>query len=203
MLIKKYTKKQSGFTLLEMIVSMGIFTIVAVIAVGSLVRITSLNRQAQAMQAATNNINYILESISREMRVGSHFHCIDGTTYNDNGNLAYKACNEGSKGIVFISSKTALDGSGDVCNLEIAYWFVNNNISKSQQTACGETLRQDDSLQLVDTGNVTITGITFANNQGGLNYSRFDIGLVGYAGAKEKERTYFDVRTSVSQRIAD
>lgn len=203
MLSKNYTKKQTGFTLLEMIVSMGIFTIVAVIAVGSLVRITSLNRQAQAMQAATNNINYILESISREMRVGSNFHCIDAPAYNDNGTLGYRACNEGSKGILFYSSKTAPEAGGGVCNLIIGYWFENNNISKSQQTACGLPVTQDDSLQLVDTGNVTITDIDFLNTSGVNNYSRFDIRLVGYSGAKEKERTYFDVRTSVSQRIAD
>jgi hypothetical protein len=84
-----------------------------------------------------------------------------------------------------------------------AYWFANNNISKSQQTECGDELRQNTSLPLVDTGNVTITNIDFSSVHGDLYHSRFDIRVRGYSGAKEKERNYFDVRTSVSQRIAD
>lgn len=205
---KKYSNKNNkGFTLLEMIVSMGIFTIVAVIAVGSLVRITSLNRQAQSLQAATNNINYILESMSREMRVGSDFHCVDGAVYNG-GNLTYKACDPNivDKGILFTSAN--LDNNG--CNLIYGYWFqkiIGNvdtwMISKSQQTVCGTPIRRDQSMPLVDTANVSITGIDFDAVQGGLGYSRFNIELSGHAGIKDKEKIDFRIRTMISQRIKD
>ena len=162
---KSYQNKNSGFTLLEMIVSMGIFTIVAVIAVGSLVRITSLNRQAQSMQAAINNINYILESISREMRVGSEYYCVDASSYNGGENLGNKECNAGSKGVLFKSSKIKAKSGGGECNLIYGYWFTNNNnlwnISKSQQAECGDSLNRDGSLPLVDLGNVTITNVVY------------------------------------------
>ncbi len=202
-------QNNKGFTLLEMIVSMGIFTIVAVIAVGSLVRISSLNRQAQSLQAATNNINYILESMSREMRVGSTYHCANGAVYNGNRlDLAFRECdnNSGDKGILFTSSNLDING----CNLVYGYWIKqdppgngNWSISKSQQNKCDDPIRMSDSLPLVDNNNVTITGIQFDNQPGSNGYSRFSIQLTGYAGKKENEKVNFSVRTMISQRIKD
>ena len=115
----------SGFTLLEMIVALGIFSIVAVIAVGSLVKISSLNRASQSMQAALNNSNYILESISREMRFAKEYHCIDGTSYNGAESLGYRECNQaGDKGILF---KTPKQDPTRSCFLIYGYWFVTEN----------------------------------------------------------------------------
>jgi prepilin-type N-terminal cleavage/methylation domain-containing protein len=206
-MIKAKKQFKSGFTLLEMIVSMGIFTIVAVIAVGSLVRITSLNRQAQSMQAAINNINYILESMSREMRVGSAYHCMNGNVFNGNSDtLTFRECPgeaASEKGILFRSSKT--DATG--CGLLYAYWFKKDgdfwSLSKSQQSACNQSLKISESYPLVDTGNVKIEQVEFSTFRGALNHARFSIRLQGYSGAKENERNFFDVRTLVSQRIAD
>lgn len=203
----------SGFTLLEMIVSLGIFTIVAVIAVGSLVRITSLNRQAQSMQAAMNNINYILESISREMRFSRKFHCVDnGTVYNPgagNNNIVFNACNKGNnfdKGLVFMTPKQ--DPSNPNCYLINAYWFVNDGqvrtIKKSQQDSCGQQLSANTATEMVDTGNVKLETADFSvsrPNPG--EYALAWIRLAGYSGAKEKERNNFDIKTAVSQRIKD
>ncbi len=197
-------RSKSGFTLLEMIVSMGIFTIVAVIAVGSLVRITSLNRQAQAMQAAMNNINYILESMSREMRFGYKYHCLDGDLYNG-GQISFQECGAGDdKAILFESTKF---GPNNACRLVYAYWFINDNgkwsINKSQQTACNQSLNRDDSWPMIDPGNVTVTNIDIDVRAGNLGYAMFAIDMTGYSGAKENERSDFRIKTAVSQRIRD
>lgn len=201
-------QSNKGFTLLEMIVSMGIFTIVAVIAVGSLVRISSLNRQAQALQAATNNINYILESMSRELRVASTYYCTDQVVYNGgSAGLVFQECNgNGDKGILFRSSN--VDNNG--CNLVYGYWFQKDNatnnwsISKSQQADdCSSSVRRDEALPLVDNNNVTISNVQFDNQIGAGGYSLFSIELSGYAGKKDNEKVNFSVRTMVSQRIKD
>ena len=200
---------KQGFTLLEMIVSLGVFSVIAVIAVGSLVRITSLNRQAQSLQAAMNNINYILESFSREMRFGSAFHCSTPATFSGR-NLSTTDCNVGTsgaikQGILFKSARTAIDSSGSVCPLINAYWFIRNgslwDIRKSQQTTCDETISYDTALSLIDSRNVSLTDVTFRiyRNSGG--YSRAYVRLVGYSGIKTNERNDFDIRTQVSQRM--
>ncbi len=207
----KINIKNKGFTLLEMIVSLGIFSVVAIIAVGSLVRITSLNRQAQTMQAAMNNINYILESMSREMRFGSNYNCDTAMTVNpgSDNSLSSKECNSnpGTKAILFHSAKT--DPSDPNCNLIYAYWFDSPsgsnswNILKSKQSRCGDTLSKNNASSLIDQKNVFISDIKFSVTEGAEGYSWATIRVTGYAGTKEREKNYFDIRTGISQRIKD
>jgi len=214
-----FTKNKKGFTLLEMIVSLGIFSVVAVIAVGSLVRITSLNRQAQAMQSTMNNVNYVLESISREMRTGTHFHCLAGNSYAVNGSLVQKECKDdlnkgkGDKAILFESSKTAIpsSGVGEPCQLIYSYWFKKQNgnpnywdIRKYQQKNCEDKILSfGDATPLFDDKSIIVTNADFDIVSGGNNYSWATIRFAGYAGTKEKEKNNFDIRTGVSQRIKD
>ena len=195
-----------GFTLLEMIVALGIFSIVAVIAVGSLVKISSLNRASQSMQAALNNSNYILESISREMRFAKEYHCIDGNSYNGSDSLGYRECNDsGDKGILFKMPK--MDPT-KTCFLIYGYWFVTENqklkVKKSQQTSCGENLSAGSATDMVDIGNVTLNSINFkVSKPAGGEYAFATVELIGYSGSKDNEKSDFDIRTSVSQRIKD
>jgi len=203
--------KQSGFTLLEMIVSVGIFAVVAVIAVGSLVRITGLNRQAQALQSAMNNINFALESMTREMRVGTNFYC--GA---DSGQLIQQstlgnavACPSGANFVAFRSSDLGTGSSIKTCNLIHVYWFsdpTDSNsyiIKKAQQSDCDETLTFADATSIIDDGNVDLTGYSLKVVPGRNGISWINIGLIGYSGAKLSERNSFDVETGVSQRVAD
>jgi hypothetical protein len=143
------------------------------------------------------------------MRVGSHYQCYRGNSESfANPSPTAQSCPDenGNNAIIFRSSKVTSTG----CNWVYAYWFVNNggswSIKKSQQSDlnCSESISLGNALQMVDTGNVTITDVKFNTVPDNTHrHSRFDINIIGYAGAKEKERNYFDVRTSVSQRIAD
>jgi len=60
----KNIKTSRGFTLLEMIVAIGIFTIVMLMATSALVTIIGANRKVQSQQVAINNLNFALESKS-------------------------------------------------------------------------------------------------------------------------------------------
>jgi len=208
-------KYKNGFTLLEMIVSLGIFSIIAVIAVGSLVRITSLNRQAQSLQSAMNNMNYILESMSREMRFGSKFKCLtsDNLTSLVSINEDCDNTTQNVKGLAFESSRTALASDGNLCNLINVYWFTNIpnipnfpksfDIKKSQQTSCGQKVKESDALSLIDKGNVTLTNVYFSVTANYSYYSLASIKLTGNSGKKSNEINNFEIRTMVSQRSID
>jgi len=67
--------RERGFTLVEMIVAVFIFSIVMVVAVGALVSIVQANRKAQTVKTVMNNLNFSFESMTRAIRTGTDFQC--------------------------------------------------------------------------------------------------------------------------------
>lgn len=70
-----FSHRSRGFTLLEMIIALGIFAVIAVIATGSLVSILDANRKAQAEKSVANNLHFAFENMSRNLRMGHSYHC--------------------------------------------------------------------------------------------------------------------------------
>lgn len=62
-----------GFTLIEMVMSVGVFTVIALIAAGALLAVADANRKAQAFKSVVNNLNFALESVARNLRTGSAY----------------------------------------------------------------------------------------------------------------------------------
>lgn len=67
-----------GFTLVELIVAVGLFVIVMVVCVGALLSLVNANRKAQALQSVINNVNIALDGIVRSARMGSVYHGAGG-----------------------------------------------------------------------------------------------------------------------------
>jgi prepilin-type N-terminal cleavage/methylation domain-containing protein len=65
----------AGFTLIEMIVSLGVFAIVATIAVGALLALIGSSQQTQGEQIVMTNLAFALDSMTREIRTGFNFYC--------------------------------------------------------------------------------------------------------------------------------
>ncbi len=70
--------KNRGFTLIEMLVSVAVFSMVMVVALGALLALSEANRKAQLLSEATNNFNSAIDSMSRTIRTGSMYHCGTG-----------------------------------------------------------------------------------------------------------------------------
>ncbi len=66
---------KSGYTLIEMMVSVAIFTMVAIVSISTLVSINDANKKAQTMRAIIDNLNFAIENMARNLRVGSSYHC--------------------------------------------------------------------------------------------------------------------------------
>lgn len=76
------TSLQSGFSLVEMIVSLALFSIVVVIAIGALLALIATNKQLQGEQSVMTNLSFALDSMTREIRTGTHYFCDAQTNYN-------------------------------------------------------------------------------------------------------------------------
>ncbi len=64
-----------GFTLIEMIVATGIFTIVMFIVVGSLISLNNESRKSRSIRLVTDNLSSAIDSMSRNIRMGAYYHC--------------------------------------------------------------------------------------------------------------------------------
>ena len=69
-------KKQAGFTLIEMMVSIAVFMLVMTVAASALLTVIDANRKAQSIKTAINNLNFVLEGVTKDMRMGSQYECL-------------------------------------------------------------------------------------------------------------------------------
>ena len=88
---------QTGFTLIELMVSLTVFSIVMVISVGTLLTLIDANAKAQALYMATTNLSFALDAITRDIRTGHLYHCYNrGETEPSTGYNAQNCINGGN-----------------------------------------------------------------------------------------------------------
>lgn len=200
--------RNRAFSLIEIIVSLAIFGIVATIALGAYLKVMDANAKAQSLKTAINNLNFALDAMSREIRVGTRIQCgVIGSFPNltlttDLGKLTPNECLGGGQGIAFHSSKQ-IDCNGRSRNLVFAYRFNNGVLEKAEQRNCSSVSPAWSPMTSAD---LTITNPNFivsrtgsANNE----ISRVLIFMGGEAGNSEKVKTVFNLQTTVAQRLGN
>lgn len=70
---KKQIKYTKGFTLLEMLVAVGIFSVVSLLASSSAFLLHQLQRKAVNAQNVHDNIRFALDTMAREIRTGDKY----------------------------------------------------------------------------------------------------------------------------------
>ena len=69
---------RAGFTIIELLVAIGLFSVVVAIAVGGFARALHTQRQTALLLAANSNASEMLEAIAREIRTGENFEVTSG-----------------------------------------------------------------------------------------------------------------------------
>jgi len=75
--------KKDGFTLVELLVALTLFTFVVLAAVSSLYAVNNASRKVNAMRGVLDNLNFAMESMSRTIRTSDNIIC--GGTVNPPG----------------------------------------------------------------------------------------------------------------------
>ena len=192
-----------GFTLVEMLVSLMLFSVVVVVALGALLKIINSNKKAQTIQAAISNVSFALDTMSRELRVASTYDCVNGY-YITSTPLTETPCSgysPGNSGIAFYSSKGDTSGNRYI----YAYRFIQQSggdytLEKSAQTAAADPI-SNTTYHRVISDEVTLTGYDLKVIKSTNGYPLAFLRLVGYAGTNEQNRTYFDVETAVTPQV--
>lgn len=80
---KSSAKGNGGFTLLEMIVALGVFITALVVATSTLLAVVNADRKSRSARVAIDNLNLTLEDMSRKIKTGYTYSCGGGLTVLD------------------------------------------------------------------------------------------------------------------------
>lgn len=72
-----------GFTIVEMTVSLGVFTIVLFMSSSAFLSIVSADRKSRVTRIAMDNLNLALEDMSRKIKTGTSYRCGGGVGTGD------------------------------------------------------------------------------------------------------------------------
>ena len=89
--------------MIELIVSVALFSVILTTALGGLLLVIDANRQAKAIKLVVNNLNLAMEGISRELRVGEDL-CKDSTSTGG-------ACNSGGSETIYFTTDRGKEDS--------------------------------------------------------------------------------------------
>ena len=177
-------KNQKGFTLLEMIVSVGIFAMAILIALSSLLAITDSQKKAVALQNVLDNLRFSLEAMAKEIRTGSSYHCAPDIS------LVPQDCAGGA-------SLTFLNAEG----VTVTYFIQTNNSINQIMKKTGA-----DAAWPVTAANVNMERMIFYVSGTGASdqrQPRATIVLEGLVSPTPRTQTRLNLETSVSQRKLD
>ena len=193
-LITQCKSAKRGFTLIEVLVSVSIFAIVMLIATGAVFSIVEANKKTHSLKSVMTNLNFALESIARDMRVGFSYTCNGGAD-----------CQAG--GIVFnYKANRSVDGdasydSTDV-NDRIEYSIVNERLMKrvygtGPTATLGAVPITAEEIHILSMKFYLIGSAAADGKQ-----PKVLITIEGYAGTGQT-RSDFNIQTTVSQRSID
>ncbi len=182
----------SGFTLVEMIVAIGLFSIVMVVCVGALLALVSANRKAQALQSVMNNLNIALDGMARSVRMGNDY---DGSTGCTGNTAGPNDCTGGSTTFEF-------QPYGDVSNPRWIYNF-NSTTHRIERSTSGTI----SGAAPITAPEVTIDGMLFyvvGTERGDTVQPKVVIVIKGSAGVPgSSARTTFHLQAAAVQRVLD
>lgn len=190
-----------GFSLVELMVALTIFSIVMMIGVGTLLVLIDANAKAQAISSAMTNLTFAIDSMTRNIRTGKNYYC---TSANDSAltsgllPASIRNCTSGNTAIVFTP--------GIATSTRVAYRYYDSRVEQriDSGTTRGSWVPITSDVPPVAV-NVNTLSFVVEDAQGASsgNYDQPYVQLV-IAGSVENglsTPTPFQVQSRVTQRI--
>ena len=190
----------SGYTIIETMIAISLFLIIVTIGMGSLLNANFLHRKSQDIRSVMDNLSFIMEDMSRNLRTGYNYHCGDGS---GDINVSSNCDNEGLIAFESTTGDETIDTDQWVYKIESPLGDDVFNIYKS--TAGGEV----GSFVQLNPPEVKIdsisSGFTVIGAEVGDTEQPFiTIRLTGIITSRSNESPIpFSLQTSVSQRLID
>ncbi len=201
-LVSKYMKKvssQKGFTLIEMLVSVALFTIVMTVGLGVILSVVEGNKKTQSINSVVNNLNSSIDSMVRDMKTGLWYKC--------DANLpvlpGVSTCTDSSVSTPVLSFISTISGG----ERSVSYHFVPSNINGTpgyiEKTSCSAAGVCDAVPTRITSPEVNITDMRMYVKSGLSGVDQPGILLIIGGTAKINPATVsnFYLQTFVSRRV--
>lgn len=176
-------RKRGGFTLVELMVSVTIFSLIMVISMGAILSVLTANHKSQTLRSVMDNLNSTLESMTRTIRFGQDYHG------GSSGDITLPS-DSGSGGDTSI---TVLDST----NRRVTYALTNSQITRTVDGGSAFALTSPDVT--ISSFNVWVSGSTKSDAW----QPRVVIVIKGTVAGKNLSGSTFILETTVSQRKFD
>lgn len=93
-----------GFTLIEMIVAIAVFTVVMTITLATYLNVSDIQRKASALRSINDNLNFSLEVMSREIMENRNYACIPSSPCN-----SFSSTNSNGETIVYSLNNNSIE----------------------------------------------------------------------------------------------
>ncbi len=184
-------EREGGFTIVELLVAVAVFSVAVVIGIGSVLVVLNANKKAQSVQLIMNNLNFAFENIVRNTRTGTTYHC-PGT-----GVLTVlQSCPLGDDSLAFESEHGDLNDPSD--QWVYRYNATDKSIERSQDS--GTTFAALTAPEVkIEKLRFYVTGA----EKGDSLQPMVVVVAQGHAQLGQRSRTDFNLQASVSQRVPD
>ncbi|MBI2048692.1 MAG: prepilin-type N-terminal cleavage/methylation domain-containing protein [Parcubacteria group bacterium] len=188
-------KQSDGFSLIELMVSVALFSVVMIVAIGSLLSLAAANRKAQALQLVMNNLNIALDGMVRSIRMGTNYHCGNVGTISEP-----RSCDNRETGDTILYFKEFNGG-------QWAYWYDPNTKSMMKSQDGGNTQFPLTAPEVeIEEAVFYVVGAESVDGVGTPDIVQPKVVIVmrGTAGGTDpKTRSTFSVQSTAVQRSID
>ncbi len=203
-----FFRSQSGFSLVEIIVVLGLFSTISTLVLGSLFNAQAINARLQETQSILDNVNLSAQVVTRDIRFGSDFYCTNTVPVVIPS--VRKNCHLGGVGgtlLIFQPSDAAN-------SLDRVTYSIANGILYKNEYRTGFPV---EILQMT-AGDVVIESMTYyvdgantsngSNDEGGLSDYKQPLITILISGrsislSSARKPVTFNIQTSVSARELD
>ena len=74
-MLNKNNNLKGGFTLIEIMIAITLFTAIMIIGTGAVLQTNLIHKKSQTMRSVMDNLNFIMEDMVRNLRLGSDYEC--------------------------------------------------------------------------------------------------------------------------------
>ncbi len=185
--LKQKNKKYKGFTLVELLIAVALFSTIAVFSSGAILSIFDANRKSQSTKTVVDNLNIAIEDMTRIVRFGTNYHCDNGSGFLSQP----QNCTAGTR--------LAVNFKGDT--VVYRFYDLGQGVGKIQKSQDGGSIYTD--ITSPDTKIRSLKFYVYQTSAVDSSQPYVIVVIDGYVGNRPTSQSSFIIQTMMSQRKLD